>query len=221
MRGIGIADGLRPPSGRTTTRMIAVPRPSPPSAPSLRPTRKRRATRIGNGRERAQYPASFNDVTHPRSERGDGTVDHEHEGRVLIGFISGCMSGWTRGCFSSSTTSRMAPSKKRAADIRRRFNCSRRQTTCNVRKNCCSAAVSPCERLPHDPCPSAEDGERRNLRSMAGDLSNGALPSMNQLQDPLGASPPAGASAIINLVAFAGGEISSSSSPIRSLSTCS
>jgi hypothetical protein len=45
---------------------------------------------------RAQNPASF-DACHTLAlQRGYSTVDHEHEGRALMNFISGCLSNRVR-----------------------------------------------------------------------------------------------------------------------------
>lgn len=54
------------------------------------------STRSEMAKMRAQNPASFDACHSLALQRGYGTVDHEHEGRALMNFISGCMSGRTR-----------------------------------------------------------------------------------------------------------------------------
>jgi len=54
------------------------------------------STRAEMAKMRAANPASFDSCHALAVQRGYSTVDHEHEGRALMNFISGCMSGRVR-----------------------------------------------------------------------------------------------------------------------------
>jgi len=54
------------------------------------------STRSEMARMRAQDAAGFDACYSLALHRGYSTVDHEHEGRALMNFISGCMSGRVR-----------------------------------------------------------------------------------------------------------------------------
>ena len=54
------------------------------------------STRSEMAKMRASNPASFDACHSLAIQRGYGTVDHEHEGRALMNFITGCMHGRTR-----------------------------------------------------------------------------------------------------------------------------
>ena len=54
------------------------------------------STRSEMARMRAQDPAGFDACHSLALQRGYSTVDHEHEGRALMNFNSGCMSGRVR-----------------------------------------------------------------------------------------------------------------------------
>jgi hypothetical protein len=54
------------------------------------------STRAEMAKMRAANPAGFDACQSLALQRGYSTVDHEHEGRSLMNFISGCMTGRTR-----------------------------------------------------------------------------------------------------------------------------
>lgn len=54
------------------------------------------STRGEMAKMRAQNPASFDSCHALALQRGYSTVDHEHEGRALMNFISGCLSNRVR-----------------------------------------------------------------------------------------------------------------------------
>ncbi len=54
------------------------------------------STRAEMAQMRAQNPAGFDACQSLAVQRGYSTVDHEQEGRSLMNFISGCLSGRTR-----------------------------------------------------------------------------------------------------------------------------
>jgi hypothetical protein len=54
------------------------------------------STRAEMAKMRASNPTSFDACHSLAVQRGFSTVDHEHEGRALMNFISGCMSGRVR-----------------------------------------------------------------------------------------------------------------------------
>ncbi len=54
------------------------------------------STRSEMAKMRAQNPTGFDACHSLALQRGYSNVDHEHEGRALMNFISGCMNGRTR-----------------------------------------------------------------------------------------------------------------------------
>jgi hypothetical protein len=54
------------------------------------------ATRAEMAKMLASNPTSYDACLSLAVQRGYSTVDHEHEGRSLMNFISGCMTGRVR-----------------------------------------------------------------------------------------------------------------------------
>jgi hypothetical protein len=54
------------------------------------------STRAEMAKMRAANPAGFDACQTLALQRGYSNVDHEHEGRSLMNFISGCLNGRTR-----------------------------------------------------------------------------------------------------------------------------